>query len=92
MNSAIVYTRKICSYCTQAKHLLNQLGVPFTEINIDGDPETARIMIEKSGRRTVPQIWIGETHVGGFDDLYSLHRSGKLQALLEGTNGETPVP
>jgi glutaredoxin 3 len=89
MTPVTLYTRKLCSYCTQAKHLLNQLGVPYTEINIDGDPETARIMMEKSGRRTVPQIWIGDTHVGGFDDLYSLHRSGKLQALLNGAGSGT---
>lgn len=92
MTPATLYTRKLCSYCDQAKRLLNQLGVPFTEINIDGDPETAKIMVEKSGRRTVPQIWIGDTHVGGFDDLYSLHRSGKLQVLLDGTSGGTPAP
>jgi glutaredoxin 3 len=82
-----LYTRKLCGYCNQAKHLLTQLKVPYTEINIDGDPEAARFMMEKSGRRTVPQIWIGDTHVGGFDDLYSLYRAGKLEALLNGDGG-----
>ena len=84
--TATLYTRKLCSYCTQAKRLLTQLNIPYTEINIDGDPETARLMIEKSGRRTVPQIWIGTTHIGGFDDLYSLHQSGKLQGILTENN------
>lgn len=84
MAPVILYTRKLCTYCNQAKQLLAQVGASYTEINIDGDPETARLMMEKSGRRTVPQIWIGDTHVGGFDDLYSLYRSGKLQPLLQG--------
>lgn len=89
--TATLYTRKLCGYCTQAKRLLDQLGVAYTEINIDGDPETARLMIEKSGRRTVPQIWIGTTHVGGFDDLYRLHQSGELRTLLAGHTGDSPA-
>lgn len=84
-----MYTRKICPYCVHAKNLLTQLGVEFEEISVEGDPDTLQKMMELSGRRTVPQIWIGETHVGGYDDLASLHRSGQLQPLLERVLGKS---
>ncbi len=79
-----IYTRKICSYCVHAKNLFDRLGVSYQEISLDGDPEATQRMCEMSGRRSVPQIWIGDHHVGGCDDLYDLHRSGRLQTLLGG--------
>jgi glutaredoxin 3 len=89
--SIVIYTTKICPYCVQAKRLFNQLAVPFREISVEGDEEAFLKMCQASGRRTVPQIWIGETHVGGCDDLYALHRSGELRALLS-QNGFTISP
>lgn len=77
-----LYTRQTCGYCHRAKHLLRSKGVDFAEIGIDGDPELRSEMIRRSGRYTVPQIWIGEHHVGGCDDLYELERSGRLDPLL----------
>lgn len=77
-----MYTRKYCSYCVRAKHLLDQLGVAYSEVSVDGDSEALAAMKEASGQRTVPQIWIGRTHVGGCDELMSLHHSGRLQDLL----------
>lgn len=78
-----IYTRQYCFYCVRAKSLLDELKVSYREIPVDGDPDTFALMRRKSGRNTVPQIWIGDTHVGGCDDLYSLHRSGKLRTLLD---------
>ena len=77
-----IYTRKFCSYCVHAKNLFDNLGVSYEEIAVDRDPQAMQAMCEMSGRRSVPQIWIGDTHVGGCDDLYNLHRTGRLQELL----------
>ena len=79
-----IYTRKICSYCVHAKNLFDRLGVSYQEISLDSDPEAMQKMCEMSGRRSVPQIWVGDTHVGGCDELYDLHRTGRLQELLSG--------
>ncbi|MNM99993.1 Glutaredoxin-3 [compost metagenome] len=68
----------------RAKQLLSHKGVDFTEINVDGQREARAEMARKAGRTSVPQIWIGATHVGGCDDLYALERAGKLDALLRG--------
>ncbi|MBC6905877.1 glutaredoxin 3 [Saccharophagus sp. K07] len=81
--SVKIYTRKLCSYCVHAKNLFDRLGVAYEEISVDGDQEALLRMVEMSGRRSVPQIWIGDTHVGGCDDLYALHRNGQLQGLLD---------
>ncbi len=90
-----IYTRKFCSYCVHAKNLFDRLGVSYQEISLDRDPEALQKMCEMSGRRSVPQIWIGETHVGGCDDLYALHRTGQLQQLLgaapPGSEGSRPA-
>lgn len=83
MSAIKVYTTQVCPYCVRAKQLLQQKGATYEEIRIDLDPEQRAIMMEKSGRRTVPQIWIGERHVGGFDDLWALDRAGELDPLLE---------
>lgn len=83
MNKVVMYTTGYCPYCSRAEMLLNQRGVKEIEkIRIDVDPTQRALMMERTGRRTVPQIYIGETHVGGFDDLSALDREGKLQALL----------
>ncbi|MGE7994185.1 glutaredoxin 3 [Pseudomonas sp. NPDC089554] len=83
MKPVIVYSSDYCPYCMRAKHLLESKGVAFEEIKVDGKPQVRAEMVQKAGRTSVPQIWIGETHVGGCDDLYALERSGKLDALLK---------
>jgi len=83
MSEITIYTTPYCPFCHTAKALLKRKGVSFREIDVSGDPsERQRMMIKANGRRTVPQIFIGETHVGGSDDLYDLDRRGQLDALL----------
>jgi len=77
-----MYTTAICPYCVRAKRLLDHRGVEFEEIRVDGDMDQMRIMMEKSRRHTVPQIFIGDQHVGGFDDLAKLESFGKLDEML----------
>ncbi|MCB1358971.1 MAG: glutaredoxin 3 [Maritimibacter sp.] len=85
MQPVTIYTKPYCGYCHAAKRLLAHKGVDFTEIDISGNPELRREMIQKAGgRSTVPQIWIGETHVGGFDDIDDLEGRGRLDILLAG--------
>jgi glutaredoxin 3 len=80
-----IYTTRYCPYCTAAKALLKRKGAGFTEINLDRDWQRREEMIERAqGRMTVPQIFIGATHVGGSDELHALERAGKLDALLAG--------
>ena len=79
----VLYTTPICGYCAAAKRLLDARGVPYREIDVLMDPAMRAEMGARSGRRTVPQIFIGDTHVGGFDDLNALEHSGELDALLE---------
>lgn len=81
----LMYTTGVCPYCVRAKQLLSARGVDhIEEVRVDLDPERRDEMMQKTGRRTVPQIFIGETHVGGCDDLYALDRAGQLIPLLEG--------
>jgi len=81
----IMYTTAVCPYCVRAERLLESKGVTTLEkIRVDLDPEQRMAMMEKTGRRTVPQIYIGYTHVGGFDDLYALDQAGGLTPLLNG--------
>lgn len=81
----LMYTTAVCPYCTRAKQLLKARGVEqIEEVRVDLDPERRDEMMQKTQRRTVPQIFIGETHVGGCDDLYALDASGQLKPLLEG--------
>lgn len=82
MAHVVMYTTAICPYCNNAKKLLAEKGVVPEEIRVDREPHLRTEMIEKSGQRTVPQIWIGTTHVGGFTDLWALDKAGKLDALL----------
>ena len=84
MADVLMYTKPWCPYCVRARQLLKSKGVGFTDINVSGKPELRQEMETRSGRHTVPQIWIGETHVGGCDDLLALDRAGKLDALLKG--------
>ena len=81
----LMYTTAVCPYCTRAKQLLSARGVTdIEEVRVDLDPERRDEMMQKTKRRTVPQIFIGETHVGGCDDLYALDAAGELKPLLEG--------
>jgi glutaredoxin 3 len=80
-----MYATGVCPYCVQAERLLRAKGVTaIDKIRVDQDPAQRAEMMAKSGRRTVPQIWIGDTHVGGYDDLVTLDRAGKLAPLLAG--------
>ena len=79
----VMYSTQWCGYCQRARNLLERKGVEIREIKIDEDPKERDIMLQKSGgRRTVPQIFIGERHVGGYDDLAALDRAGELDKLL----------
>jgi glutaredoxin 3 len=77
-----MYTTAICPYCVRAKYLLDNKGVSFEEIRIDHDQEVMQEMMRRSNRHTVPQIFIDDYHVGGYDDLASLEMSGNLDVLL----------
>jgi len=88
MSAVEVYTTPYCPYCVSAKELLRRKGVDFTEINVAGDRELRAKMVERAGgRMTVPQIFIGDTHIGGCDDLYALDDAGGLDPLLARVNG-----
>ena len=81
----LLYSTAMCPYCVRAERLLEAKGVTAIEkIRVDLDPEQRMAMMQKTGRRTVPQIYIGDTHVGGFDDLYALDKAGRLDPLLKG--------
>jgi glutaredoxin 3 len=83
MQPVEIYTSPICGFCHAAKRLLTQKGISFSEIDVFQDPGRKQEMIQRAnGGRTVPQIFIGETHVGGCDDLYALELAGKLDSLL----------
>ena len=83
MPRIIMYTTAICPYCNNAKKLLQEKGATWEEIRVDTNPDLRNEMMEKSGQRTVPQIWIGEQHIGGFTDLWALDKEGKLDPLLK---------
>lgn len=83
----VLYTTRFCPYCTRARALLVRKGVDFSDIPVDADGERRAEMQFRSGRRTVPQIWIGETHVGGYDELAALEREGRLDELLQRAPG-----
>jgi glutaredoxin 3 len=83
MSQIEIYTTRYCPYCHAAKRLLSSKGVEFTEIDVSGDPKGRSDMVARAnGRMTVPQIFIGTTHVGGCDDLYALEEAGQLDPLL----------
>lgn len=82
MASTVIYTRDGCGYCVRAKSLLTAKGAPFEERNASVDPAFRAEMMQRSGRSTFPQVFIGATHVGGCDDLYALDAKGGLDGLL----------
>ena len=82
MKEVIIYSTRICPYCVRAKNFFSKKGIEYTEIMIDADMSLMREMMEKTGRKSVPQIFIGDYHVGGFDDLIEHDMDGKLEALL----------
>lgn len=83
MKNVIIYSSNFCPFCIRAKQLLEKKGVAFEEVNVDGKADVRAAMAEKAGRTSVPQIWIGEQHIGGCDDLFALERSGQLDSLLQ---------
>lgn len=89
MSKVEIYTTPYCPYCISAKALLSRKNVQFTEIDVSGDAAGRAAMIQRAnGRMTVPQIFIGDVHVGGSDDLHELEYAGKLDALLNGNKGQ----
>ena len=89
MSKVEIYTTRYCPYCISAKALLTRKNVQFTEIDVSGDPAGRAKMIDRAnGRMTVPQIFVGEVHVGGSDDLHELERAGKLDPLLANSKGQ----
>ncbi|CAM3435080.1 glutaredoxin 3 [Parendozoicomonas haliclonae] len=84
MQDVVVYSSSYCPFCQRALALLAKKKVPAKVISVDGKPDVRKVMAEKAGKTSVPQIWIGKTHVGGCDDLYALESQGKLDALLSG--------
>lgn len=82
----VIYTTAVCPYCVAAKNFLQSKGQTWSEVRVDTDPDTRRKMTEMTGRTSVPQIFINDTHVGGYDDMIALHRKGGLEPLL----GEAP--
>jgi glutaredoxin 3 len=79
-----LYTTAICPYCVATKNFLKSKGKAWTEVRIDTDPAEREKMVARTHRTSVPQIFIGDTHVGGYDDMMALHRAGKLEPLLNG--------
>lgn len=79
-----LYTSAMCAYCAAAKNFLKSRGLHWNEVRIDTDPAQRESMVARARRSTVPQIFIGDTHIGGYDDMMALHRAGKLEPLLAG--------
>lgn len=79
-----LYSSAICPYCVMAKNFLKSKGLAWTEIRIDTDPVAREAMMAKARRTSVPQIFVGDVHVGGYDDMMALHRAGKFEPLLAG--------
>ena len=84
MPEIVMYTTRWCPFCTGAKTLLNKKGVEFSEIPVDGDAALRASMDKRAGATSVPQIWIGDTHIGGCDELFSLEQQGRLDSMLSG--------
>ena len=83
MAKVVMYSSRLCPYCFRAKSVLESKQADLEIISVDGQPKVREEMMQKSGRHTVPQIWIGEQHIGGCDDLTALDRRGELDSLLE---------
>jgi len=78
-----IYSSRYCGFCIRAKRLLGSKNVAYNEVSVDGDQAARQDLAKRTGQRTVPQIWIGDQHIGGCDDLFALERSGKLDRMLE---------
>ncbi len=78
-----IYLTQFCPYCQMARELLDRLGYAYQPIHVELEPHERRVMEERSGRTSVPQIFLGDTHIGGYDDLAALHRSGGLSRLVD---------
>lgn len=81
-----IYSSAICPYCVMAKNFLKSRGLAWTEVRIDTDADARERMVARARRTSVPQIFIGDTHVGGYDDMMAMHRAGKLEPLLAGVS------
>lgn len=79
-----MYTSAVCAYCVAAKNFLRSKGLEWTEVRIDTDPEERRRMMSLAGRTSVPQIFVGDVHVGGYDDMMAMHRAGRFEPLVQG--------
>ena len=79
-----MYTSAVCAYCVAAKNFLRSKGLEWSEVRVDLDPGERQRMVAKAGRTSVPQIFVGEVHVGGYDDMMALHRAGNFEPLVEG--------
>jgi len=86
MVEVTLYTTRYCPFCVRAKMLLEAKKVPFTEVAVDHDPAARQVMMQRSGRHTVPQIWIGDEHIGGCDELFALEQMGQLNQKLGADN------
>ncbi|MEM7282217.1 MAG: glutaredoxin 3 [Pseudomonadota bacterium] len=82
MNSVTIYTKSWCPYCARAKQLLENQGISYTELDVEQDANLLQEMIQRSGRHTVPQVFVGDRHIGGSDDLYAAHLNGDLDREL----------
>ncbi|TBV11877.1 glutaredoxin 3 [Stutzerimonas kirkiae] len=82
MAGVVIYSSAWCPFCIRAKALLDHKGVDYEEILVDGQPALRAEMVSKAGRTSVPQIWIGDRHIGGCDELHALERAGRLDELL----------
>ena len=92
MPKIVIYSGRFCGYCTAAERLLQSKNAEYELIKVDEDPAMFDHMIEITGRRTIPQIFIDDYHVGGFDDLSALNQSGKLDELLQAWQGSNVIP
>lgn len=83
MSKVLMYTTAVCPYCVAAKNYLKHKGVEYSEVRVDTDPARRTEMMERARRTSVPQIFVGDIHVGGYDDMVALDRAGKFAPLLE---------
>ncbi|MDB4260754.1 glutaredoxin 3 [Porticoccaceae bacterium] len=91
MSHVVLYGTRFCPFCTAARRLLTKKGIDYQDISVDNNPELRGKLITKSGRNTVPQVWFGTQHIGGFDELRDLERQGTFDAILQSgvESGET---
>lgn len=83
MPDIIIYSKEHCPFCDKAKQLLDHKGASYEEVRVDLNSDELQTMMDRSGRRTVPQIFIGDRHIGGFDDMWALEQAGELNPLLK---------